>query len=601
MKKINIVLITCFVIINQLIAQDKVSGELVQWQRVSLSFTGPETSETAPVNPFMDCKLEVKFTNESETLVVQGFYAADGNAAETSATKGNVWIVHFTPPTSGEWNYEVYFKKGNHIAIEDDAYMGEPIAPHHGKKGNLTIKAANKNAKRFEKSGRLTYKNSRYLHTSDGKPLLKFGPNSPENFLAFADIDGTYSYDSVKSFLKTWAPHQKDWKKGDPTWQNGKGKGIIGALNYIASKGMNCVYALTMNIGGDARDVWPFISHQRKDFLRYDVSKLAQWDIIFSHAEKLGIIMHLITQETENELLLDDGYTIKERKLYYRELIARFAHHKNIIWNMGEENSPPPWEPQGQNDQQRLSMIRYLKDNDPYKNPLVIHTLPAEAMREPILNALIGYSKLDGVSMQIANVYEIHHDIKKWVAKSSDKHRPWIVSMDEIGPWHTGANADIDDPKHDTIRQEVLWSTLMAGGAGVEWYFGWLKPPHDLNAEDWRSRNNVWEQTAIAHEFFKQIPFAEMKSSDELTSDSTNYCFSKANEVYAIYLKKGGTAKLNLTNTTGKFDIKWFDPRKGGKFQNGTIKEINGGDWVEIGAAPENKDMDWAVLIKKVQ
>ena len=60
------------------------------------------------------------------------------------------------------------------------------------------------------------------------------GTNSPENFLAFADIDSTYSYDSEKRYLKTWEPHVKDWKDGDPTWQNGKGKGIIGALNYLA-------------------------------------------------------------------------------------------------------------------------------------------------------------------------------------------------------------------------------------------------------------------------------------------------------------------------------------------------------------------------------
>ena len=31
--------------------------------------------------------------------------------------------------------------------------------------------------------------------------------------------------------------------------------------------------------------------------------------------------------ETENELLLDSGDTRKERKLYLREMIARFAHH----------------------------------------------------------------------------------------------------------------------------------------------------------------------------------------------------------------------------------------------------------------------------------
>ena len=60
---------------------------------------------------------------------------------------------------------------------------------------------------------------------------------------------------------------------------------------------MNSIYALTLNIEGDARDVWPFLSHRKADFLRYDVSKLAQWDIVFSHAENLGVIIQLVTQE----------------------------------------------------------------------------------------------------------------------------------------------------------------------------------------------------------------------------------------------------------------------------------------------------------------
>lgn len=266
---------------------------------------------------------------------------------------------------------------------------------------------------------------------------------------------------------------------------------------------------------------------------------------------------------------------------------------------MGEENGPPPWEAQGQNDQQRLSMIRFLSEIDTYNNPIVIHTLPGQEMRKPILDALLGYKPLYGVSMQIGNVYDIHHDIKYWVKQSEEKHHPWIVSMDEIGPWHTGTRTDADDPKHDTLRQEVLWGTLMAGGAGVEWYFGWLKPPHDLNAEDWRSRNNMWEQSAIAHEFFKQMPFTEMKSVDELLADTVNYCFAKKNDTYAIYLKHGNTTKLDLRDTNDKYQVQWFDPRKGGELKTGSVKKVQGGDWVEIGLAPTDKDKDWAVLIRK--
>ncbi len=568
-------------------------------QPITLDFSATPTSETAAENPFLDYRLQVEFTNGDKTLSIPGFYAADGNAAETGANTGSIWRVIFTPNEPGKWTYKAFFKKGKGIAVSDDPYVGLAVEGQDGKTGSFRVAPASNNATGFEKSGRLTYNGTRYLHTEDGNVILKLGANSPENYLACADIDGTYSYDPNKQFIKTWSAHEQDWKHGDPTWQGDKGKGIIGALNYLASKNMNAVYALTLNIEGDARDIWPFISHERKDFQRYDVSKLAQWDIIFSHAEKLGIIMHLITQEKENELILDDGNTQDTRKLYYRELIARFAHHKNIIWNMGEENGPAPsfW-PQGQNDQQRFAMIRYVKEHDPYKNPVLIHTMSERDHRNPIIEPLLGFDKLDGLSMQVSNVYNIHEDIKYWIDLSAEKKRPWIVSMDEIGPWHTGTNTDQDDPKHDTLRAEVLWSTLMAGGAGVEWYFGWLKPHNDLNAEDWRTRENVWEQTSYAADFFKTLPLSDMKSTDHLLSAPDNYCLSKAGEVYAIYLKNGSPIHLDLGEYTGTYEIKWYNPRSG-EWVKGSIASIQGGGVADLGNPESDRSSDWAIRVSR--
>lgn len=65
---------------------------------------------------------------------------------------------------------------------------------------------------------------------------------------------------------------------------------------------------------GDGKDVWPWIDPYERT--RYDCSKLDQWKIVFDHMDKLGIMLHVVTQETENELLLDNGYTGVMRKLY---------------------------------------------------------------------------------------------------------------------------------------------------------------------------------------------------------------------------------------------------------------------------------------------
>ena len=72
---------------------------------------------------------------------------------------------------------------------------------------------------------------------------------------------------------------------------------------------------------------------------RFDVSKMAQWERVFEYGDQMGMYLHFKTQETENDQRMDGGALGRERKLYYRELIARFGHHLALNWNLGEENT----------------------------------------------------------------------------------------------------------------------------------------------------------------------------------------------------------------------------------------------------------------------
>ena len=131
-----------------------------------------------------------------------------------------------------------------------------------------------------------------------GEYFLKAGPDSPETLLAYEDFDNTRT---LKTAIHAYAPHVQDWKTGDPTWGKTKGKALIGAINYLASKGMNAMSLMPYNGGGDGDNVWPFVD--RDDKFHYDVSKLDQWQIVFDHAQAKGIYLHFKLQEQEN----DDG------------------------------------------------------------------------------------------------------------------------------------------------------------------------------------------------------------------------------------------------------------------------------------------------------
>ncbi len=285
-----------------------------QWHTVTLSFAGPQSSETAKENPFLNYRFNVEFTHEETQYRVRGFYAADGYAAETSADSGNIWQVRFTPDRLGEWSYKAVLHKGKDIALDDNPSNGEAIDITDAQ-GKFMVTASDRDGPDFRAYGRLEAFEGYFRFRESQKYWIKGGADSPENLLAYEDFDGTYRMQtssdegeaSTSENIHAFTPHMKDWQTGDPSWQSGKGKSLIGAINYLASTGMNGVYFITMNIMGDGKDVWPYRDPQ--DVSRFDVSKLEQWEIVFQHMQAKGILLHMVLQETENELMLDNGDT----------------------------------------------------------------------------------------------------------------------------------------------------------------------------------------------------------------------------------------------------------------------------------------------------
>ncbi|MFK7932570.1 MAG: DUF5060 domain-containing protein [Saprospiraceae bacterium] len=578
------------------------------WHTLTLSFSGTTTSESSQDNPFLNYRLLVDFCQNGNCQTIRGFYAADGNAAETSADSGSVWQVRFTPDRVGEWTYRAQLRKGNQLALNEDLEAGNLIEITNAA-GSFSVTATDKQGDDFRAKGRLVAAEGYFKFADSDQYFLKVGTNSPENFLAFAEFDGTYRMSDktregeakVTKDIHHFEPHIADWLTGDPTWQNGKGKGIIGAANYLASKGMNAIYFLTFNIGGDGKDVWMY--RDPTDFTRFDVSKLEQWEIVFQHLQSKGILLHLVTQETENELTLDGGDTGDLRKLYYSELIARFGHHLGLVWNLGEENGAAPWAPNGQIDRQRKAMAKFIKTHDPYHHPVIIHTQPYDPLRSDILDSLLGYQYLDGISLQQDKREHASEVVQNWREKSAAANQKWLVTMDEIGKWHTGALTDTADVNHPTLMRYALWGTLLSGGAGVEWYFGGRHVHNDLTSEDWRQRDQLWEITNHAKTFFEDyLPYWKMQPATELVQADSAYCMQLPNEIYAIYAPDFESIKLNLSATSDTLHVQWFDPLNGGELKTGIVEKVVGGDWRNLGMPPATEEKgkkDWVILVRK--
>lgn len=586
-------LVMCALSVSVAQAQAVISGQLKKWHKVTLTFdSGISTSETNAVNPFTDYRLNVTFSNGSKTYLVPGYYAADGNAGNTSATAGSKWRVHFSPDTEGNWSYQVSFRTGTNVAVNTSPAAGTAVAPLDGLSGNFIIQPTDKTGNDHRAKGRLQYVGERYLRFAEtGEYYLKAGCNSPENFLAYYEFDGTFDRGNdgpaTADGLHHFPGHSGDWNTGDPTWKNGKGKAIIGALNYLAEEEVNALYFITMNITGDGNDTWPYISPDDTDRTRFDVSKLDQWEVVFSHADSLGIMLHFVTQERENQMLLDNGAVGNVRKMYYRELIARFSHHLAITWNMGEENG---WDYQNrgtQTTQQRKDMATFFKTNDPYKSFTVIHTYTADIAT--IYQPLLGYPDYDGTSIQM-DVNNVHDYTLNWITGSAASGKKWVVNHDEtVG----GVDANGSGSNQGIMRELALWPQYMAGGGGVEWYFG----NDDLSEESFRSRSGMWDYTRIAKHFFHTyLPFWKMKNNDALTADASDYVFELPGRVYVIYNRFGNSGTyINLP--CGTYTVKWYDPTNAGyTLQNGSVTTIQGGGSVSVGNRPYSNN-DWVMLI----
>ncbi|WP_236618316.1 DUF5060 domain-containing protein [Rhodopirellula europaea] len=600
----------------------QVTGEKRMWHKVTVTLNGPYAHEQDNTpNPYLDHRMEVEFKHESgKQYLVPGYFAADGNAANTSAESGTKWRANFAPDETGEWTYTVRFETGKNAAINRDA-SAEAVSPFNGKTGKFNVAKTNKSGRDFRAHGRLQYVNKSHLQfAGTGKYFLKAGADAPETLLGYAEFDGTVAGKPGKVPLKKYQPHLGDWRRSDPTWKDGQGKGLIGAVNYLSSKGCNAFSFLTYNAGGDGDNVWPFI--HRDDKLHYDCSKLDQWGIVFDHGTQNGMYLHFKLQETENDdhrqgqkangfkpESLDGGKLGSQRKLYLREIIARFGHNLALNWNLSEETT--------QTTDEHLAMLNYIEEMDPYGHNRVLHTFPGEQDKK--YDPLLGdKSNLTGVSLQNSHIKDTHWQTVKWSEKAREAGKPWVVAFDESGSAAHGQCPDLGYRGYDghdktgkmtytqhEVRKQTLWGNFMGGGGGVEYYFGYQYAENDLGCEDWRSRDQSWDACRVAIEFFQNnsIPFWEMVNADELVGnekhDNSKYCLAKAGEEYVVYLPNGGTTSIDLSDANGEFQVHWYNARIGGDLQSGSVKTVSGGGSVEIGNPPADADQDWAVLLRK--
>jgi hypothetical protein len=488
---------------------------------------------------------------------------------------------------------------------------GTACSPFDSTPGSFTVAANDKSAPDLRAKGRLQVVAGRHhlRWAETGQYFFKAGPDAPEGMFGAADFDNTPggAYPA-----KTWANHVGDWVNGNPTWKGTKGKGIIGALNYLSSKGMNAFSMLAVSVaaGGDTKNVFPFCSNAISTC--YDVSKLSQWQIVFDHAETKGLVTHMKLLERENALLMDSGNLGDTRKLYIREMVARFGHLLGLEWNISEETP--------QSGSQIIAMAQRIWDVDPYDHPIVLHTFIDQTGN--CNSSGNEYGKYDLVKGSLSKITGV--SLQAWrpngciglktldlVRKGDAAGRPWVVANDEQGSAKEGVlgNTRSGSCNHagscsadsgfatnwDNIRKDALWGNLMSGGAGVMYYYGYGSSCSDLTCQDHRTRDGIFTTTKRTLDFLTAngVPFWNMASYTgglSAGAKALKGTTSSGRAAYLVYMPTGAATNLDMTTTRGSFTRKWFNPRTGATSSG---SNVTGGGVAALGSPP-SLDQDWA-------
>jgi hypothetical protein len=564
-----------------------VSGEMKQWHTVTVMFDGPTFSESDSVT-FLNYRLAVTFTSGDKSYEIPGFFAADGNAATSGAKSGNKWAVRFCPDAAGTWNYSASFRTGPGVAADLSKSAGAPDTTIDGKSGSFTIGTSDKTGPDLRGQGMLRYVDKHYFRfAGSGRYFLEGGINSPQNLLAYAGFDNTKN-------VHAFAPHAADWTAQDAAWSGEKGqdqgKGILGAMNYLSSKGINGVCVRVFNRPGATADVFPFVDSGSAPWDNaaaletFDCSKLDQWDIIFEHMTKKGMFVNLCLTQPANQSVFEwaektpgsDSAFAASRKVFYREMVARFGHLCALEWNLVEQmtnrNPATAAVDRDLSEKQVKSFASYIRAIDAYRHPIVFGS---QFAYNPGLfyQSYMGDPAIEGTSVVDDQNDAFEYPRSLW-SSSDAAQKPMVIFQDNVG---TGIDPSLDTAFKNVFswnfkRVNNFWPVLGCGGSGVE--INCVNDGNDL--EDFRPYATPLGQVGIAVSFLGQFPFQDMKPNNRITFYET-YCqyLELDTSLIVLYLAPGpagvsGLGGLDLSALKGKiFTTKWFDPLRGGAFQKG--------------------------------
>ena len=539
---------------TSLSAQQKLkTWEVFELNLKAVSHSANPYSEI-PVTKTGFLKVNFKGTNgpsKGKSIDIFGFW--DG---------GQVWKVRFAPPESGTWEYKTSStdaglnnKKGN---LEVSDWQAEDKAKNPTRHGFVQVMKGGQQA-------------GHYFQYSDSTPFLWVGD--------------------------TWW----NWTKRKIKFSTFKA-----LVDDRAAKGFS-LGQLFVPANGWGRES----SILDETYSVPDIALIQKVDSMIAYANSKGITVWVHGWWSRKNLNLTAGE--EKMKRWWRYLVHRLGAY-NVVWVLAGEYNMDNYGGLGLAFWKELGQM--IKTEDPYNRVVSVHNTPPfwsggmEAPQWSTAEVLHMEPWLDYNQSQVGHGRMANEMIPDVVSESYTARpaKPIVVTE----PWYEFVEGN---PTGMDIRF-AAWTAILSGAAGHTYGGGFVwraNVPESPEGEGSWPLDKGFKDTTLDYEgavsmgylaaFFKKIDWWKMAPHPELVKEYPDkYCLAIPGQEYLVYLRWGGTVKVDLRPSlkTDGFEYYWFDPGSGKSEQ---VKSVQGGAirfFPAPGGYPATLNFkDWVLHIRK--
>ena len=527
-----------------------------QWEVFTLSMK----SGRSYTNPYQD----IPVTRGNDLLKVT-FRGTGGNALNKEVTivgfwtGGKEWRVNFAAPESGSWTYS---------SSSTDRSL-------NGIKGKIEVipwtdaeKAANPARHGFVRVNKKGPEAGHYFEYSDGTPFLWIG-------------DTWWNWTDIRIRPETFKQLVDDRA----------GKGFNVGQLFVPGNGWGRESSLL-----DETYTIPDTAHLQKteQMIRYANSK--------------GITVWIHGWWSRKDM---DKSVGREKMIrWWRYLVHRFSAY-NVIWVLAGEYNMYDYGGLGVGFWKDLGQL--IKDEDPYERIVSLHNTPpfwdggADAPQWSTTEILHQEPWLDYNQSQVGHGKFANEMIPSVIREAYNMKPAKPIVVTESWYEFREGNAPAMDIRF------AAWSSILSGAAGHTYGGGhvWLAsvPEAPSDGAPWPYEKGFANTTydyqgakSIMHlaTFFRNVTWWKMSPHPELVKEYPQpLCLADPGKEYIVYLRYGGTVKVDLSTSSGELFYQWFDPSSGKLSDKIQVKGEGIKEFNSPGGYPESPEYkDWVLYIR---